>query len=70
MNFTVANNWRTQPYTELSITSDNVKLNSGLLNKEESIELARQLVNAAYDLIYHHKEETAQKLVDILNEDF
>lgn len=70
MEITVINNWRTQPYVQLNIELDNTKLDSGLLDQAEATELARQLVNAAYDLIYKHKEETAQKLVNILNEDF
>lgn len=69
MNFTVINNWRTQPYVQLSVESDNAKLDSGLLDETEAIELARQLINSAYDLIYKHKDETAQKLANILNED-
>jgi len=69
MNFTVINNWRTQPYVQMSVESDNAKLDSGLLDETEAIELARQLINAAYDLIYKHEDEIAQKLVNILNED-
>jgi hypothetical protein len=67
MNFTVKNNWN---YKEMIIECDNVKFSSGLVNKEERIELARELINAAYDLIFNDKEEVGGKLADILNENF
>jgi len=67
MNITAKNNWQ---YTELIVESDNAKLSTGLLNKEERIDLARELINAAYDLIYRDKEEVGNKLADILNENF
>lgn len=67
MNITAKNNWQ---YAELIVESDNAKLSTGLLNKEERIDLARELINAAYDLIYRDKEEVGNKLADILNENF
>lgn len=67
MNFTVKNNWN---YKELFVESDNAKITTGLLNQEERISLARELIDAAYSLIYNDKEELAGKLCDVLNENF
>lgn len=57
-------------YKELKIKDGLAQIETGLLNDEECAELARNLIDAAYSLIFDFKEETAQKLVDILNEDF
>lgn len=60
----------------MKISFDNLRKNIGydfntvLLSNEECAELARSFIDAAYDLIYDFKDETAQKLVNILNEDF
>lgn len=67
MNFTVKNNWN---YKELVVESDNAKIATGLLNKEERINLARELINAAYGLIYNDNDELGKRLCDILNENF
>ena len=65
MNFNVTRNF---PYKELTITEDNVKLTSGLLNNDEQKELARKFVDAAYDLIYNIESEIGEKLARLLEE--
>lgn len=68
MNFFVKKDWMTAPYAELSITIDNVRVDSGLLDKEDRIELARNLIDAAHSLIYNDDEDAGNRLADILNE--
>jgi len=67
MNITVKNNWN---YKELFVESDNAKITTGLLNQEERIGLARELIDAAYDLIFNDNDELGKRLCDILNENF
>jgi hypothetical protein len=55
-------------YSELIITADNVKLESGLLDRNESREIALSMISAAADLLQRGHEEHYNKLVDIVNE--
>ena len=57
-------------YKEAKIKDGLAQIETGLLSDEECAELARSFIDAAYDLILDFKDETAQKLVNILNEDF
>lgn len=57
-------------YKELKIKEGLAQIETGLLNDEECVALARALIDAAYDLIYDFEEDAAQKLVNILNEEF
>lgn len=57
-------------YKELKIKEGFAQIETGLLNDEECVVLARSLIDAAYDLIYDFEEDAAQKLVNILNEEF
>ena len=59
---------REQPYQELTITEDNFRFKSGLLNREERRELAKQLIDAAGDLLVHDEAETYAQLTDIFNQ--
>lgn len=59
---------REQPYQELTITEDNFRFKSGLLNREDRRELAKQLIDAAGDLLVHDEAETYAQLTDIFNQ--
>ena len=61
---------RSFPYKNLKVQDGLAQIETGLLDDEECAALAKSLVDAAYDLIYDFKDETASKLVKILNEDF
>lgn len=41
-------------------------MESGLLNEVESKELARELINAAHDLVRHNSEELGEKVYEAL----
>lgn len=59
---------REQPYQELTITEDNFLFRSGLLNREDRREMAKQLIDAAGDLLVHDEAEIYAQLTDIFNQ--
>ncbi len=67
MQINVRNGW---PYKCVQFAGDNTSINLGPLNEREQRELARELIDAASDLMCGHEDEVSNKLVDILNEDF
>ena len=59
-------------YKELKIKDGLAQIETGFLSDEECAELARSLIDAAYDLIYdiEDKELAGKKLAAILCDDF
>ncbi|MDY6857518.1 MAG: hypothetical protein SWO11_23010 [Thermodesulfobacteriota bacterium] len=53
------------PYMEMIITSNNLVLSSGLLDTRESIDLAKDLICAAEQLLPMKMDEIKQSLCDI-----
>ncbi len=60
---------RNFPYKELFIEDGNTKVSTGLLTGIERSELAKNLLDAAYELLYHDDEkgEICTKIADIVN---
>ncbi len=53
-------------YQEAAFSFDGTLMESGLLNEVESKELARELINAAHDLVRHNSEELGEKVYEAL----
>ncbi len=58
---------RDKPYQELFVRSYDAKIASGLLDKDERLDHAKQLIDAAADLLVHDNKDVYNQLVDILN---
>jgi len=55
------------PYKELIVVDTNAKMSSGLLDKNEMIDMARQLVDCAYGILPPGSDDVERILADLLN---
>jgi len=56
---------RNSTYMELKIETDSVSMSSGLLDVDECVEMARELISAAEDLLPAGYGEAEQRLSEI-----
>lgn len=56
---------RNSPYKELTIIAGNVTVSSGLLDEQESIEMAKELISAAEELLPEEMNDIENKLYKI-----
>ncbi len=58
---------KTIPYWEVTIYGDGSEIRTGLLDKDEQVALAKEMLCAASDLLISSQEMAANKINDILN---
>ena len=54
-------------YKEVTIEETNTHINTGLLDRDEQLELAREFLEAAYDLIEDH-DDWCNKIQAVIEE--
>lgn len=59
---------RSHPYKEAKIIDGLASIETGFLNAQEQMDLAKVFIEAAYDLLYNVEPEAAEELADILND--